>query len=146
MFRRLWKIFIQPVFLCLVIVGNSIMLLTTALFYFLEADKNENVQNYLDALWWGVATITTVGYGDIIPVTTAGRVIGIVLMYTGTVLFVVFAGCVVTAWSRVMVSEELTPIRKEEVLEEKTLEQIAASLKKIESRLAKTEGSKGSGE
>lgn len=36
-----------------------------------------------EALWWGVVTVTTVGYGDIVPQTLAGRVIGSLLMFTG---------------------------------------------------------------
>jgi voltage-gated potassium channel len=36
-----------------------------------------------EALWWGVVTVTTVGYGDIVPQTVAGRVIGSILMFTG---------------------------------------------------------------
>jgi voltage-gated potassium channel len=36
-----------------------------------------------DALWWGVVTVTTVGYGDLVPQTAAGRLIGTLLMFTG---------------------------------------------------------------
>lgn len=36
-----------------------------------------------DALWWAVSTVTTVGYGDVYPVTTAGRLIAVVLMVVG---------------------------------------------------------------
>jgi voltage-gated potassium channel len=43
-----------------------------------------------DAIWWGVTTVTTVGYGDRYPVTTAGRVVGGVLMVAGITLFGLF--------------------------------------------------------
>jgi len=46
-----------------------------------------------DALWWGFQTITTVGYGDVYPVTNAGRVVGYILMTVGVGLFGTF-----TAW------------------------------------------------
>src|SRR5262245_52142813 len=36
-----------------------------------------------DALWWAVITITTVGYGDYVPFTTIGRLIGVVVMFSG---------------------------------------------------------------
>ena len=42
-----------------------------------------------DALWWSAATITTVGYGDVVPVTTAGRVIGVVTMVVGISTFAI---------------------------------------------------------
>lgn len=46
--------------------------------------------HYIDAVWWSFATATTVGYGDITPVTIPGRLIGICLMLTGTCLFATF--------------------------------------------------------
>jgi len=40
-----------------------------------------------DGLWWAITTVTGVGYGDLVPVTGAGRVIGAVLMTAGLILF-----------------------------------------------------------
>jgi voltage-gated potassium channel len=45
------------------------------------------IANFTDALWWAAATITTVGYGDMYPVTSAGRAIGLGLMVVGVSLF-----------------------------------------------------------
>ena len=42
-----------------------------------------NIHNYGQALWWGIVTITTVGYGDTFPVTAGGRGVAIVLMLVG---------------------------------------------------------------
>ena len=49
------------------------------LFYVSEPD----VRNLGDGIWWALVTITTVGYGDITPVTTLGRVVGSSLMLLG---------------------------------------------------------------
>ena len=49
------------------------------LFYVSEPD----VRNLGDGIWWALVTITTVGYGDIIPVTTLGRVVASSLMLLG---------------------------------------------------------------
>ncbi|SFM96727.1 potassium channel family protein [Thermodesulforhabdus norvegica] len=43
----------------------------------------ERRSSLLDAIWWAVVTVTTVGYGDITPVTRAGRIIAIVIMFFG---------------------------------------------------------------
>ncbi|MBD1372259.1 potassium channel family protein [Hazenella sp. IB182357] len=52
-------------------------------FYYIEHEVNPNISSYMDAIWWVVVTTTTVGYGDISPVTLGGRIIAVVLMFTG---------------------------------------------------------------
>jgi voltage-gated potassium channel len=46
-----------------------------------------SIHSYGDALWWAMVTITTVGYGDKVPVTAAGRGVAVVFMVTGVALF-----------------------------------------------------------
>ncbi|MBK8049649.1 MAG: ion transporter [Anaerolineales bacterium] len=53
---------------------------------------NANIKSAGDALWWEFVTITTVGYGDKYPVTTPGRIVGVVVMIAGVGLFGVFSG------------------------------------------------------
>lgn len=75
------------------ILGTYALYLATTLyfasltFYTFEQGVNPNVNNYFDAVWWSIITVTTVGYGDIAPVTIAGRVIAIVLILGGMGLF-----------------------------------------------------------
>lgn len=45
------------------------------------------IHNLFDALWWATTTVTTVGYGDKVPVTVPGRVVGILLQIIGGLLF-----------------------------------------------------------
>lgn len=42
-----------------------------------------NITNLGDALWWSVITITTVGYGDYTPISPFGRIIGVIVMFSG---------------------------------------------------------------
>ena len=55
-------------------------------FLVLEAESNvvgARIKNAGDALWWAVTTVTTVGYGDVYPITTAGRYVGVITMFVG---------------------------------------------------------------
>ncbi len=52
-----------------------------------EFEKNYRIKNFGDGLWWAVTTVTGVGYGDLVPVTVEGRLVGVVLMTAGLVLF-----------------------------------------------------------
>jgi voltage-gated potassium channel len=45
--------------------------------------SDANITTGGDSLWWGVVTITTVGYGDQYPVTLAGRITGVFVMFAG---------------------------------------------------------------
>lgn len=72
----------------LLIIFSSISILSV------ETDSISNIKTAEDAIWWTMTTITTVGYGDKYPVTTGGRIIGIVLMVSGVGLFGTFTGFV----------------------------------------------------
>ena len=52
-------------------------------------DEDGRLHSFFDGLWWASTTITTVGYGDVFPVTTAGRRIGVVTMGVGISAFAV---------------------------------------------------------
>lgn len=51
--------------------------------YFAESGVNEHITSLGDAVWWACVTVTTVGYGDVAPISTEGRIIAVVLMVTG---------------------------------------------------------------
>jgi voltage-gated potassium channel len=60
--------------------------------YEAEHPTNPGFATVGDAFWWGIVTITTVGYGDIVPKTFAGRAAGVALMVTGVAVLGVLAG------------------------------------------------------
>ncbi len=60
--------------------------------------SGSNIQTGGEALWWGMVTITTVGYGDFYPVSTGGRLVGTLIMIIGIGLFGTFTGFVANAF------------------------------------------------
>jgi Ion channel len=52
-----------------------------------SASTQANIHTGIDALWWNIVTLATVGYGDKYPVTTAGRVVGVIVIVVGVGLF-----------------------------------------------------------
>jgi voltage-gated potassium channel len=63
----------------------GLTLITSAVAFTIAEDVGDGrrINSFFDALWWSAATITTVGYGDIYPVTTAGRIIAVFTMVVG---------------------------------------------------------------
>jgi len=63
--------------------------------YYIERNNPETlIRSMADGIWWGIVTITTVGYGDKYPVTWAGRVVGIIIMGSGVILTVIISGTI----------------------------------------------------
>ena len=62
--------------------------------FLVERSYNSDINTMGDGLWWALVTITTVGFGDITPVTTVGRFIGGAMMIGGLFTLALFAGIV----------------------------------------------------
>lgn len=70
------------------------------LFCFLHFGRRKKcrIENLFDAVWWAFSTVTTVGYGDLVPVTLEGRFVSILLMLMGTGLFVAHTALLANAF------------------------------------------------
>jgi len=84
--RRLGKIliiiFTATIFAGMVIIPLEIM------------DPQSNIQSASDGLWWAMSKVTAVGYGDVVPVTNAGRFLGALLQLSGAVMFGALVGTI----------------------------------------------------
>ncbi len=65
----------------------TVMVVCSILLYASEVGLNQAFDDPLDALWWGISTLTTVGYGDVYPVTSEGRLAAMTLMILGIGLY-----------------------------------------------------------
>ena len=74
-------------FAWLLVAWLGVMVVCSAWLFVAERGLNKAIESPFDALWWGVGTLTTAGYGDVYPVTTEGRLAAMVLMLLGIGLF-----------------------------------------------------------
>lgn len=75
----------------LLISATAIILVgSTAIFLIESGHPDSQITTLLDALWSTVSTVTTVGYGDIVPITIAGKIMAIFFMLSGISILGVF--------------------------------------------------------
>jgi len=81
--------------------------------YVLEDMHNPAIHNIFDAIYWSLVTITTVGYGDIAPISEMGRVIAMIIILFGVAMISFATSVIVSAFS-----EKLTELKEERIVEE----------------------------
>src|SRR5215467_8606280 len=74
-------------------VAGGVVVLGSLVAYHAEHPTNPGFATIGDALWWGIVTLTTVGYGDIVPKTPTGRWAAVTIMFTGVAVLGLLAGC-----------------------------------------------------
>ena len=104
----------------LVIAGSGVAI------YLIESPHEDaQITNLIDAFWWASATVTTVGYGDVVPVTEVGRLIGIGLMFVGISII----GTFISAFGAMLIGNRL---KKYESVESSAKSMIIKKIKEIE--------------
>lgn len=96
--------------------------------WIVPVEFGHKINNLNDGLWWAVTTVTGVGYGDVVPVTGLGRMIGAVLMTVGLILF---SFVVALLSSRFMRAEE----KYHRLRQEKILDSLNNKLFRLEKKL-----------
>ncbi|XP_062897070.1 potassium voltage-gated channel subfamily KQT member 2 isoform X4 [Mobula hypostoma] len=73
-------------------IGFLCLILASFLVFLAEKDDNKEFATYADALWWGLITLTTIGYGDKFPITWNGRLLAATFTLIGVSFFALPAG------------------------------------------------------
>lgn len=107
--RRLIRLLRWPLFWWLTIFVHSVVFVSAALFYVLERDVNPVRLTITDAMYWSIATATTVGYGDIRTVTIAGKWLSMALMLSGTL----FSALYTALFASALIEEDLKHLEKD---------------------------------
>ena len=77
-----------------------LLIFASSIMYFVEYEAHPKAfGSILDSMWWGVVTLTTVGYGDIYPITPLGRFLGAILAFLGIGIFALPAGIISSGFS-----------------------------------------------
>lgn len=90
----------EELLVTLTIVFVMLILASSMMFYIEHEVQPEKFSSIPATMWWGVATLTTVGYGDVYPITAAGRVLGAVIAILGVGIFALPAGIVAAGFER----------------------------------------------
>jgi voltage-gated potassium channel len=94
-FKRKW-----PDLAAALIVLLVMLVLASSLMYYVERDVQPVAFSSIPAaMWWGVATFTTVGYGDVYPQTPLGKMLGSVIAVLGIAFFALPAGILASGFS-----------------------------------------------
>ncbi|OHE10262.1 MAG: potassium transporter TrkA [Sulfurimonas sp. RIFOXYD12_FULL_33_39] len=87
-------------FVTLLIFASIVVFVSSVLIYVMEANNPASPVNTLfEAIYWSIVTISTVGYGDITPVTEAGRVVAMFVIVAGIAVFSFTTSLIVTAFT-----------------------------------------------
>jgi voltage-gated potassium channel len=104
----------------------------------LEQIVDSGINGFNNALWWAIVTVTTVGYGDIVPATTPGRLIGAALMLVGVSAIPIATSLVVSVFLT-----RLQARQREEEAHERA--DYVARLERIEAAVTKLSESRDAG-
>ena len=108
-------------FLTLLMFTSIVLFVSSVLVYVMEANNPESkISTLFDAFYWSIVTLSSVGYGDVVTVTEAGRVVSIIVIIAGIAVMAFMTSLVVSAFTE----------KIEEIKEIKNIEDIS-KLKKI---------------
>jgi len=87
-------------FVSAIYIFTVTLLITSSLIFFAENSKQpEDFRSIPDAIWWSLITLTTVGYGDVSPITPVGKIIGAITALLGVCTVALLTGIVGNAFS-----------------------------------------------
>ena len=125
----------------------------TVVFGFAEFLIDPNIHSFTDGMWYAWVTMTHVGYGDVVPTSFFGRLLGTLLILFGLGLFAIFAA----SFSATLIGKDLGDVRSEmhrveqetrdiELDENRVLQELARLHRRLDQLEAKWSEQKGKGE
>ncbi len=98
----------RPLGAALLVMMMVLVFASSVVYMFEREAQPEAFASIPHAMWWGLATLTTVGYGDVTPVTAAGRIFGAFIMVMGIAMFALPAGILTSGFTREIKKRDFT--------------------------------------
>ena len=86
----------------MVVVGLLMIIASVLMYNFENEAQPGKFSNAFDSLWWAMSALTTVGYGDVYPITVAGKVLGIIIAFIGIGMVAVPTGIITAGFTEVL--------------------------------------------
>jgi len=100
------KIVKEEIILFMIIIIIFIFLISSGIYYFENQAQPESFKSIPHSFWWTIVTLTTVGYGDVYPITIGGKIFTFFVLIIGVAVVTVPAGLVATALGQARKMEE----------------------------------------
>jgi len=99
-FRLAAKIVKEEIILFLIVTVIFIFVASSGIYFFENSAQPDVFSSVLHSVWWAVVTLTTVGYGDVYPITVGGKIFTLFILLIGVGIVTVPAGLVASALSK----------------------------------------------
>ena len=90
-----------------------VYLAACGIYYFEKTKQPDDFGSIPDAMWWAIVTLTTIGYGDVYPVTAGGKVFTALVALVGVGLIAIPSGLLASVLTQARVEEEQTEENEE---------------------------------
>jgi len=100
-FRQAAIIAKEEIILFLMVSGILLFLSAAGIYYFEYEAQPDKFSSIFESLWWAIVTLTTVGYGDIVPITVGGKIFTFFVLIIGVGIVTIPAGLISSAMTRV---------------------------------------------
>ncbi len=93
-----------------IISGISLLIYFALLHILIQHESVQpeaGINNWHNAIWWSITTLTTVGYGDLVPITTVGRIIGFIFLIASFSIYAILIGLISSAMNKVREEKRL---------------------------------------
>ncbi|MBI1343561.1 MAG: ion transporter [Terrimonas sp.] len=92
-------------------LAMSLIVISSCMLYFAEhLAQPEKFKSIPDTLWWSVTTLTTIGYGDMVPITSTGKILTSIIALIGVALFALPAGIITAGFLQEMRKNRRTKV------------------------------------